>query len=249
MNSSRRSRSPARSTTELEARVADVERHVRVERRADQLRRARLLEGLRRLAPDSEQGLPRLLHALVEPRPVDGGEVGEVDAPRLVGHPEMVPDLLGRERQDRRHQADERIQDAVAGRLGRAALRRVRRRGVEPVLQDVEIERREVHRAEVVEALEREVELVGLVRLPHPLDRPVEPQHRPAVQARERGVRDRVPRRVEVGEVPEEEPAGVADPPVRLRRAGRGSRRRAGCPRCSPRPPPRAAGPPPRASR
>ena len=203
---------------ELEARVADVERHAGVERRADQLRRARLLEGLRRLAADSEQRAPSPASTpLVEPRPIDGREVGEVDAPRLVGHPEVVPDLLGRERQDRRHQANERVQDAVAGRLGRPALRRVRRRGVEPVLQDVEIERREVHRAEVVEALEREVELVRLVRLPHPLDRPVEPQHRPAVQARERGVRDRVRRRIEVGEVPEEEAAGVANPPVRLR--------------------------------
>src|SRR5262249_59537788 len=82
------------------------------------------------------------------------------------GARQVPPRLLAREREDRRHEARQRRKDVVARRLRGAAARIVGPRGVEAVLDDVEVERREVHGTEVVDRGEDRVELVLIVGAP-----------------------------------------------------------------------------------
>ncbi len=118
------------------------------------------------------------------------------------------------EGQDRRHQPGQRGQHLEADGLRGAAPRVVGRRHVEPVLDDVEVERREIHRAEVVEGVKGHVELVVLVRPPHPRDQPAQAEQGPVVELVHVAVGAPVALGVEVGEGAEEEARGVPDPPV-----------------------------------
>ena len=102
------------------------------------------------------------------------GESLQVHALRA-GAGQVSPRLLGGERQQRRHQPGQRGEDLVAHRLGGAPPRVGRGRGVEPVLDDVEVERRQIHRAEVVDGVERRVELVFLVGPRDAIDQPGQP--------------------------------------------------------------------------
>src|SRR5262245_48011901 len=98
----------------------------------------------------------------------DAGKRLEMDrrgAPRVSAGKgaELLPDLLRREGKERRHQAAERLRDPEERRLRRAPLAAAGERGVEPVLDDVEVDGAHRHRAELVEGVEDAVELVRLV--------------------------------------------------------------------------------------
>src|SRR3990172_408993 len=75
----------------------------------------RRLERLGPLAPPLEEPGPLALEPLVEPLAGDLGEALEVHA---LAFPQVPPRLLGGEREDRRHQAEQRVQDLVARGLG-----------------------------------------------------------------------------------------------------------------------------------
>ena len=81
-----------------------------------------------------------------------------MDAP---GAPHVRPHLFRREAHDGREQPHQRVEQAVKRRLRAAPRFRFRRRGVQPVLQHVEVDRAEVHRREgvhrVVDLMEFEV--------------------------------------------------------------------------------------------
>src|SRR3954471_20219287 len=74
---------------------------------------------------------------------------------------ENRPQLLGGEAEDRRHEPDERMRDVPKGGLRRASRVRLGGTGIEPVLQDVEVEAAEILGAEGLQLLRDEMELVG----------------------------------------------------------------------------------------
>ena len=83
------------------------------------------------------------------------------------GVAEQLPRFLGREAEERRHPAQHRVRDVPQRRLRAAARQRLRRRGVEPVLEDVEVERAQVFRAIDLQLGHHRVELVDLVVRQH----------------------------------------------------------------------------------
>ena len=76
---------------------------------------------------------------------------------------EHLPRLLGGEAEERRHPAQHRVGDVPERGLRRAPRVRLRRRRVEAVLQDVEVERAEVLGAEHLQLGDDRVELVDAV--------------------------------------------------------------------------------------
>src|SRR5262245_46002048 len=148
--------------------------HRRLEPATDQLLGSCGLQRLGDLAPHLEEAVPVALERVVEPFPRRVRKALEMHA--LASDPwHVAPRLLGGEREDRRHEPRQRAEDVEAHRLGRTPPRVVEQRGVEPVLDDVEIERREVHRAEVVHGVEDRVELVLVVGAPHAADQAGQP--------------------------------------------------------------------------
>ncbi len=95
------------------------------------------------------------------------------------GH--VAPRFLGREREDGRHEPRQRAEDVEAHGLRRAPPRVVGQRGVEPVLDDVEVERRQIDRAEIVHGVEDRVELVLVVGAPDAGDQAREAIEDPAI--------------------------------------------------------------------
>ena len=79
----------------------------------------------------------------------------------------VAPDLLRRERQDRREPAHHRLGDPEHRGLRRAARVALRRRRVQPILEHVEIEAAEIDAAEVVHLLIDEMELVVAIGRDH----------------------------------------------------------------------------------
>ena len=128
------------------------------------------------------------------------------------GH--VAPGLLGREREDGGEEPGERGEHLEAHCLRRPPPQVVRRRDVEPVLDDVEVEGGQVHGAEVVRRVEHHVELVIAVGAAHARDQLAEAQERPAIQLLEPIVGHAIPLGVEVREGAEEEAARVADAPI-----------------------------------
>src|SRR5438132_3973655 len=146
----------------------------------DQLPGPRGLERLRDLAPYLEQPIPVPPQRVVEPLPRGLREALEVHA-LAVGAGKVAPRLFAGEREDRRQEPRQRAEDVVADGLRRAPPRVVGQRGVEPVLDDVEIEGRQVHRAEVVHAVEDGVELVLVVGPPDAADQARQAIEDPAI--------------------------------------------------------------------
>src|SRR2546425_6128191 len=179
----------------------------------DQLPGPRGLERLRAPAPPLEQPIPAPLQRVVEPLPRRLREALEVHA-LAVGTGKVAPRLFAGEREDRRQEPRQRAQDVVADGLRRAPPRIVGQRGVEPVLDDVEIEGRQVHRAEVVHAVEDGVELVLVVGPPDAADQARQAIEDPAVDLVQARVGLPVARGIEIAEVAEQEPERVAHPSV-----------------------------------
>ncbi len=134
---------------------------------------------------------------------------------------QRLPDLFGGERKDGRGQGRERAADPGHGGLGGPALPGGGGRGVEPVLQDVEIEGRERRRAEVDERSGRRR---GTRSARTPRDARREPpslRQRPAVERQEvRPARPPSRRGIEVVEVGDQVARRVPDLAVRLGAAG-----------------------------
>ena len=65
----------------------------------------------------------------------------------------ILPDLLTRETHDGRQQTNQRFADSPYGRLRRAARWRPSPKGVEAVFENIEIERAQIHDAEIVDPL------------------------------------------------------------------------------------------------
>src|SRR5206468_5214490 len=96
------------------------------------------------------------------------------------------------------HESHEYVEDLPKRGLRRAARRTVGAPAVEPILDDVEVERAQVHAAEVVERMVNDVELVLEVRAPAACDERACPREDPLVEFEQRIRCDRVARRIEV---------------------------------------------------
>ena len=82
-------------------------------------------------------------------------QVHAIGAPFL--RRELLPDLLGRKAEHGSHGAHQGIQQAIKHRLRGSALPGFRRRSVEPIFDDIEIESAQINGGEIVE---RTVDLV-----------------------------------------------------------------------------------------
>ena len=196
--------------------AADVDR--RLLGAADDLGRAELLELAEDLRPQREQVGPGGVAIGIVPGGVGLGPLGQVDARgrvRRLRH--ELPEFLGRVRDDRREQAGQRVVEPGQDELRGAAVGAVGVLGVEPVLEDVEIEARQLDRAELVDPLIDAVELELLVGRADVADHLVELPQGPAVDlvqgfgSHRRGVELRV-----ILQVPQQVAERVADLAVRL---------------------------------
>src|SRR2546426_5807623 len=192
-----------------------VEIDLGLQRRADLAGRAQLLDFLAHRVAQLAQALPlrQQLRAVLRARQrVPGLEENAVVA-LCAKH---LPELLGGEAQDRRHQAHQAVGDVVERGLRRATGKRVGLARVEPVLEDVEEERAEVLGAERLQLLRHQVELVALVVRGNLLLRARRHGERIAVDLEQLVDRHGVPRGVEVRGVGEQEAQRVAHAAIAL---------------------------------
>ncbi len=126
------------------------------------------------------------------------------------------PELVGRERQDRRHQPRQAVGHQVQRRLRRPTLPRVRRQRVHPILRHVVVERAQVHRRERVERVEDRAVLVVVVSAEDPQPHLTVAREDVAIHFLELPGRHEVHGGIEVVQVPEQIPHRVADLPVGL---------------------------------
>src|SRR5467141_2452872 len=192
-----------------------VEVDLGLQRRADLARRAQLLDFLAHGVAQLAQALPlrQQLRAVLRARQrMPGLEEHAVAA--LSG--KHLPELLGGEAQDRRHQPHQAVGDVVERGLRRAPRQRVRLAGVEAVLQDVEAEGAEVLGAEPLELLRDQVELVALVIPGNLFLRARRHGERVAVDLEQLVDRHAVPGGLEVGGVGEQEAQRIAHAAIAL---------------------------------
>ena len=200
------------------------DRHLGLQRRAELALGAQALDLPVRLGAHLADALPFLEQRRVGPGSRVAVGLGE-DRGRAL-RAEHLPRFLGGEAEERRHPAQHRVGDVPERRLRRAPRRRLRRRRVEAVLEDVEVERAQVLRAEDLQLGDHRVELVDAVvaALEHAARRVQAADdlglqlggacQRPAVDLQHLGERHRVGGGVEVAGVGEQEAQRVADPPV-----------------------------------
>src|SRR5574341_2279996 len=130
-----------------------------------------------------------------------------------------LPGLLRGEAQDRRHHAHQALRDVPQGRLRRAPRKRSCAAGVEPVLEDIQVEGAELLGAERLQLLRDEMELEARVVGLHLVLQARRQRERVAVDLDHLRHGHRVPGRVEIGGVGEEKAQRVADAPVEIGRA------------------------------
>src|SRR5437660_864358 len=165
----------------------------------------------------AERGVRAVLADVLAPRPAPLAllPARAIDADDQPGDVlALVGDARTRSRALERHARH--AEDVVADGLRRAPPRVVGQRGVEPVLDDVEIEGRQVHRAEVVHAVEDGVELVLVVGPPDAADQARQAIEDPAIDLVQARVGLPVARGIEIAEVAEQEPERVAHSSVRV---------------------------------
>ena len=132
-----------------------------------------------------DEGVP-LRHLFVGEGVVGEGLVHAVEqdvarvVPGAVRH--GLPDLVAGEGEDRGEHLGHGVEDQEQGGLGAAALQAVALLAVEAVLDDVEVEARKLHHAEVVDRVGDGVELIVVVGLRDLLDQLVELGDGPAVE-------------------------------------------------------------------
>jgi hypothetical protein len=96
-------------------------------------------------------------------RLVAGGQLGELLQEDGFAVAHDLPGFLGREGQEGRHPAQQRLGDLVERGLGRAACQALGGAGVEAVLEHVQVEAAQVFGAEQLQLGDHGVELVDLV--------------------------------------------------------------------------------------
>ena len=189
----RRSRPPRRCRASPAARDSGSQRSGRAGRdpdpgllgAADRLSLPQPLERDQHLLAERDQLVPAGVARLVVPPGVGLGELGQVDArpPFGAGGP-VVPRLLGGVRDDRGEQPGQGVVQPGQHELRGAAVGAVGRLGIEPVLQHVQVEARQLHRAELVDPLIDPVELEPFVGRPDVADHPVELARAPSGRSR-----------------------------------------------------------------
>src|SRR5882672_1160228 len=192
-----------------------VELDLGLQRRADLARGAQRLDFLAHRIAQLAQ--PRPLRE--EPRRIRGLRqlIPRMEEHAVVlGSGERVPQLFCGEGQDRRHQPHQALRDVMERALRRAARRGIGLAGVEPVLEDVEVEGAEILRAEREQALRHEMELVALVIRAHRLLHLRGYGERVAIDLHHLGHWHGVAPRIEVRGVGEQEAQRVAQAPVAL---------------------------------
>src|SRR5690606_10100494 len=147
-----------------------VQVHLGLQRRADRAGRAHFFELALHIGADGAQAAPfggqRIGVGERRQGVIDLGEDGHARGVGLVLQGRIgqcLPGLLGGERQDRRHQLEQRLGDVQQRRLGRAPRGAVGGGGVQAVLEDVQVERAQVLGAEGLQARDGGVEIVAFV--------------------------------------------------------------------------------------
>ena len=130
------------------------------------------------------------------------------------------PQLVGRERQNRRHEAGQPVRHQIHRRLRRSPRGGPRREGIQAILRDIVVERAQIHRGELIERLGNRAVVVFLVGDENAPRHVAVPREDVPVDLFQLPVRHGVGRRVEVVEVPEQIPQRVAQLAVRLGDAG-----------------------------
>jgi hypothetical protein len=215
---------------QIAGRRAGLDRDLGLQRRPEAALGAERLDLLVRFRPHGGDSRPLGEQRLVLPRARVAVDLGE-DRGRVLG-PEHLPRFLGGEAEEGRHPAQHRVADVPERGLRRSARARRRRRRVEAVLEDVEVERAEVFRAEHLQLGDDRMEFVGAeVAAAEDAARRIEladdlrlqrgrAGEHPAVDLEHVGERDGVARGIEVARVGEQEAQGVPDAPVGVDDAG-----------------------------
>ena len=196
------------------------QRHFGLQRRADLAPLAQLRFQMRlhlgtRLADQAPAGVQRLgIRQLGEDVEELFLDAGARFAAAFGG--EHRPGLVSRERQDRRHQLEQRIGDVPERGLRAAPCQAVLGRGVETVLQDVQIEGPQLFRAEGLQQRDDGVELVLQVVVHDALLDLLGHHQRVAVDVEHAVQRHGVLLDVEVGDVGQQEAQRVADAAIGL---------------------------------
>src|SRR3989442_185272 len=201
----------AEAAEQLVVAAVGVEIDLGLQRRADLAEVDFHADGVAQLA----QALPlrQQLRAVLRARQrVPGLEEHAVVA--LSG--KYLPELLGGEAQDRRHQPHQAVGDVVERGLRRATGKRVGLARVEPGLVDVEEERAEVLGAERLQLLRHPGELVAIVVRGNLLLRARRHGERIAVDLEQLVDRHAMPSGVEVGGVGEQEAQRIAHAAIAL---------------------------------
>lgn len=189
-----------------------VDGDVCIEGVADLLGYAGIFQRLGDDAAQGETAFPFLFQRFVEVLRLFSRPVSEVNAffhVRGPGHD--LPYFFGGEGDDRRHDAHEGGEDLVHGGLRAPAEAGVGGLGIETVFQDVQIDGGEVHGAEIVHCMIHHVELVFFHGGGDFVAHPFHAEQCPAVEFFHLVIGDSVGGRVEIGEIAQEIPEGVAD--------------------------------------
>lgn len=195
-----------------------VQVHFGLQRRADGAGRTHLFQLALHLRADGAQARPLGGQGLAvgkwRQRVIDLGEDGDARGVGLLGQRRAgqdLPGFLGGEREDGRHQLEQRLGDVEQRGLRRTARGAAGSRRVQAVFQDVQVERAEVFRAERLQAGDGGMEIVAfVVALDFGLHLRGHRQ-RVAVDFEQLAIRHGLADRVEVGHVGQQEAQRVAD--------------------------------------
>ncbi len=174
-----------------------------------------LLQGFHHLLAYIKQASPACSQFLVPERLVDDGKGGQVHAlgPALDGG-QVAPCLLGGVYQDWRQHGTQRGRQFVQHGLRGTTSQRVGRAGIETVFEHIQVERAQIHGAEVVDLVIGAVECIGAIRLGDRAHHFLQPMQHPAVDLRHLGVGHGVCHRIEAIAVGQAVAQGVAQAAV-----------------------------------
>ena len=128
----------------------------------------------------------------------------------------MLPGLVGGVGEDRREELGQREEDIVHRSLRGATAQRITGIAVHPVLGDIDVNRRKIGGAELVERVEDFAEFISLVGLTAFADHGVESLEDPAIEQRHVGRRHAVGLRIEAIEVSKKNAQRVAEAAIRF---------------------------------
>ena len=165
--------------------------------------------------PEPTHGVPALERRRLE-AVIRDDVPGLLEDARVLPAREDPPRLLRGEAQRGRHQAQQAVGDVPQGGLRRTPGAGLRAAGIEPVLEDVEIESPQILRAEHLQLLHHEVELVAVVVGGDVVMQLSRERERVAVHLDHLGHGNGVARRIEIRGVREQEAQRVADAAVAL---------------------------------